>query len=99
MKRINLTECTCSICGKKFLAEAIVVFKEVNELTGIERLHYECPHCHFDYTIAVTDERAREMISKRKNMFAKYRLAPTERKYKNIKKLDKEIKEYTAKLM
>lgn len=64
-------QATCDYCNKDF-----IIWKLRREIApDIIEEFFECPHCHAQYTILVTDKETRDKISKRESLHRKYRKA------------------------
>lgn len=87
-----MVKCTCAMCGKQYDTGEIVLEKELNPITGLERIFYEAPCCGFEYTIAITDKEVRGLMNRKMLLMQIYRKSPTERTRKKLDKLTKEIK-------
>lgn len=71
---------------------------ERNEVTGLERIYYLCPHCGFEYTIALTDQKIRDLMAKRERLKALYKQKPTQKKLARINNLSVDIRNLMDKL-
>ena len=95
---MSVTPVKCVMCSKQYIIEGIELMSEINEVTGLERIYYMCPHCGFEYTVALTDEKIRNLMAKRERLRALYKQKPTQKKLARINNLSLDIKQMMDKL-
>ena len=95
---MSVTPVKCVMCGESYLLEGIDLMSERNEVTGLERIYYMCPHCGFEYTVALTDEKIRSLMAKRERLKGLYKQKPTPKKLARINNLSIDIRNLMDKL-